>query len=118
MMAQSGKWGHTSLIATFGGFVRDGERTASYKRNGDNGSYYGSVHCKLPYGLCSVSKYTTRVQLRRRSRFSVMLYERGHRSTPRVIAAFAGLAHQHESATDHNENHDNYGQKAKTIKRQ
>jgi hypothetical protein len=37
MMAQSENGGTQSLIAVFGGFVRDGERAASYERNCDNG---------------------------------------------------------------------------------
>ena len=48
MMLQSGNWGAQSLIAAFGRFVHDGERTATYERNSDNGGYYRSFHCNLP----------------------------------------------------------------------
>jgi hypothetical protein len=47
MMPQSGG-GAQSLIAGIGGFVHDGEGTASHEHNDNNDSYYGSVHCNLP----------------------------------------------------------------------
>src|SRR5262249_27196860 len=58
----------------------------------------------------SPSKQTTRVQLRRRSRFSVMPYHGRHRSAPCVVAAFAGSAHERQSAADYDYNHNKDGQ--------
>jgi hypothetical protein len=39
MMPQSENGGAQSLIAVIGGFVHDGERTASYEHNDNNDSY-------------------------------------------------------------------------------
>src|SRR6266566_4753435 len=114
MMPQSENGGAQSLIGAFGSLVHDGERTTSYERNGYDDSYYGSVHCNLPTGPLFFSETrankTTRVQLRRRSRFSVMPYHRRHRSAPCVIAAFAGSAHVRQSAADYDYNHNKDGQ--------
>jgi hypothetical protein len=48
-MLQSGNRCAQSLIAV-GGFVDDGERTASRERNSDNDSYYGSGSLQPPSG--------------------------------------------------------------------
>jgi hypothetical protein len=46
MMPHGENWGAPSVIAAFAGFDR--ESTASYERNDDNDSYYGSVHSPVP----------------------------------------------------------------------
>jgi hypothetical protein len=43
MILQCENGGAQSLVAAFGGFVHDGERTASYERDGGNDSYYAFV---------------------------------------------------------------------------
>ena len=48
--------------------------------------------------------------LRGRPRFSVMPCQDGHRSAPRVVAAFACLVHERQSAADYDHNHDGDGQ--------
>jgi hypothetical protein len=70
MILQCENGGAQSLVAAFGGFVHDGERVASYERDGDNDSCYGSVHCNLPV----LDRRTFSFGSRRRSSFSVMLY--------------------------------------------
>jgi hypothetical protein len=81
MILQCENAGAQSLVAALRGFVHDGERTASYERDGDNDSYYGSVHCNLPVLDRSVptvnatrANQTFSFGSRRRSSFCVMLY--------------------------------------------